>query len=106
MTDTTFAVPASDAAPRWPVRYLLFIAGLGGLLYGIDIGIIAGALPYLEATASHAWQLSSQQMGFVVAAVLLGSVLSSLFAGMIADLIGRAEPAIDTRDLAISRYTT
>ena len=36
MTDTTFAVPASDAAPRWPVRYLLFIAGLGGLLYGID----------------------------------------------------------------------
>lgn len=89
MTDTTFAVPASDATPRWPVRYLLFIAGLGGLLYGIDIGIIAGALPYLEATASHAWQLSSQQMGFVVAAVLLGSVFSSLFAGMIADLIGR-----------------
>lgn len=76
-------------APRWPVRYLLFIGGLGGLLYGIDIGIIAGALPYLEATASHAWQLSSQQLGFVVAAVLLGSVLSSLFAGMVADLIGR-----------------
>ena len=82
------AVPASTA-PRWPVRYLLFIGGLGGLLYGIDIGVIAGALPYLEATASHAWQLSSQQLGFVVAAVLLGSVLSSLFAGMIADLIGR-----------------
>jgi MFS family permease len=45
--------------------------------------------PILEATASHAWQLSSQQLGFVVAAVLLGSVLSSLFAGMVADLIGR-----------------
>lgn len=89
MTDSAHAVPATDAAPRWPVRYLLFIAGLGGLLYGIDIGIIAGALPYLEATASHAWQLSSQQLGFVVAAVLLGSVLSSLFAGMVADLIGR-----------------
>jgi MFS family permease len=89
MTDTAFAVPATEAAPRWPVRYLLFIAGLGGLLYGIDIGIIAGALPYLEATASHAWQLSSQQLGFVVAAVLLGSVLSSLFAGLVADLIGR-----------------
>ncbi|WP_343650034.1 MFS transporter [Stenotrophomonas sp.] len=76
-------------APRWPVRYLLFIGGLGGLLYGIDIGIIAGALPYLEATASQAWHLSSQQLGFVVAAVLLGSVLSSLFAGLVADLIGR-----------------
>ncbi|MEE7547866.1 sugar porter family MFS transporter, partial [Xanthomonas sp. Kuri4-1] len=82
------ALPAS-AEPRGPVRYLLCIGGLGGLLYGIDIGIIAGALPYLEATARQAWQLSSQQLGFVVAAVLLGSVLSSLFAGMLADLIGR-----------------
>jgi MFS family permease len=71
------------------MRYLLFIAGMGGLLYGIDIGIIAGALPYLEATASQSWHLSAQQMGLVVAAVLLGSVLSSLFAGALADAIGR-----------------
>ena len=74
---------------RWTMRYLLFIAGLGGLLYGIDVGIIAGALPYLESTASMAWKLSAQQLGFIVAAVLLGSVLSSLFAGALADLIGR-----------------
>ncbi|MTV36880.1 MFS transporter [Duganella radicis] len=69
--------------------FLLFIAGMGGLLYGIDVGIIAGALPYLESTASVAWHLSAQQLGFIVAAVLLGSVLSSLFAGALADLIGR-----------------
>jgi SP family myo-inositol transporter-like MFS transporter 13 len=31
-------------------RFLLFIAGMGGLLYGIDVGIIAGALLYLEKT--------------------------------------------------------
>jgi hypothetical protein len=29
---------------------------MGGLLYGIDVGIIAGALPYLESTASVAWR--------------------------------------------------
>ncbi|MCF7750255.1 sugar porter family MFS transporter [Bacillus subtilis subsp. subtilis] len=87
-TATAPAVPTTDA-PRWPIRYLLFIGGMGGLLYGIDIGIIAGALPYLEATATASWHLTSQQLGFVVAAVLLGSVLSSLFAGMVADLIGR-----------------
>jgi MFS family permease len=75
--------------PTWAMRYLLFIAGLGGLLYGIDVGIIAGALPYLESTASMAWKLSAQQLSFIVAAVLLGSVLSSLFAGALADLIGR-----------------
>ena len=70
-------------------RYQLFIAGMGGVLYGIDIGIISGALPYLESTAATAWKLSAQQLSFIVAAVLLGSVLSSLFAGALADAIGR-----------------
>ena len=45
-------------------------------------------LPYLESTAIHKWNLSAQQISFVVAAVLLGSVLSSLFAGMLSDLFG------------------
>lgn len=80
---------AKPQSTNWAMRYLLFIAGLGGLLYGIDVGIIAGALPYLESTASVAWKLSAQQLSFIVAAVLLGSVLSSLFAGALADLIGR-----------------
>src|SRR5512136_1032733 len=64
---------------------LLIVAGLGGLLYGVDVGIIAGALPYLEATSG----LSGNQLSFIVAAVLLGSVISTLFAGMLADLMGR-----------------
>lgn len=69
----------------WNLRYLLLIAGLGGLLYGIDVGIIAGALPYLEATAG----LTSGQLSIIVAAVLLGSVLSTAFAGVLADAMGR-----------------
>jgi MFS family permease len=66
-------------------RFLKFVAGLGGLLYGIDVGIIAGALPYLEATSG----LNAGQISFVVAAVLLGTVISTLFAGLLADSIGR-----------------
>ena len=66
-------------------RFLLLVAGLGGLLYGIDVGIIAGALPYLEATSG----LNAGQLSSVVAAVLLGSVISTLFAGALADCIGR-----------------
>ncbi|HEY2761472.1 MAG TPA: MFS transporter [Pirellulales bacterium] len=66
-------------------RYLLFVAGLGGLLYGVDVGIIAGALPYLEATS----KFDSAQLSFVVAAVLLGSVIAGLFAGILSDWIGR-----------------
>jgi SP family myo-inositol transporter-like MFS transporter 13 len=66
-------------------RFLLLVAGLGGLLYGVDVGIIAGALPYLEATSG----LNAGQLSIVVAAVLLGSVISTLFAGMLADWMGR-----------------
>ncbi|MGC2478739.1 MAG: MFS transporter, partial [Candidatus Sulfotelmatobacter sp.] len=66
-------------------RFLLLVAGLGGLLYGVDVGIIAGALPYLEATSG----LNAGQLSTVVAAVLLGSVISTLFAGLLADWMGR-----------------
>lgn len=86
-TSTLSTLPRHQTS--WTMRYMLFIAGMGGLLYGIDIGIIAGALPYLESTASLAWKLNAQQLGFIVAAVLLGSVCSSLFAGALADLAGR-----------------
>ena len=66
-------------------RFLLLVAGLGGLLYGVDVGIIAGALPYLEATSG----LNRNELSIVVAAVLLGSVISTLFAGLLADWMGR-----------------
>lgn len=79
----THSSPVS--APAGYNRFLLLVAGLGGLLYGIDVGIIAGALPYLEATSGY----TPAQLSTVVAAVLLGSVLSSLFAGMLADIFGR-----------------
>jgi MFS family permease len=65
--------------------FLLLVAGLGGLLYGIDVGIIGGALPYLEATSG----LTAAELSVIVAAVLLGSVFSTLFAGLLADWMGR-----------------
>ncbi|WP_446742089.1 MFS transporter [Silvibacterium acidisoli] len=65
--------------------FLLLVAGLGGLLYGVDVGIIGGALPYLEATSG----LTAGQLSVIVAAVLLGSVFSTLFAGLFADWMGR-----------------
>ena len=49
------------------------------------MGIIGGALPYLEATS----RLNAGQLSIIVAAVLLGSVISTLFAGLLADWMGR-----------------
>src|SRR5271168_2157471 len=81
----TGATIALDGKKTFYNRFLLLVAGLGGLLYGVDVGIIAGALPYLEATSG----LNAGQLSNVVAAVLLGSVISTLFAGLLADWMGR-----------------
>ncbi|WP_263359693.1 sugar porter family MFS transporter [Acidicapsa ligni] len=71
-------------------RFLLFIAGLGGLLYGIDVGIIAAALLYLNKTIN----LSIEQTSLLVAAVLGGGTVSSLVAGFFADWFGRKKMMI------------
>src|SRR5208283_540930 len=81
MTSTS---PLPPAQIRYN-RFLLLVAGLGGLLYGVDVGIIGGALPYLEATSGY----SAGKLSFIVAAVLIGTLISTLFAGLVADLIGR-----------------
>jgi MFS family permease len=84
---STVSAPADLASSRRKQYnlFLLCVAGLGGLLYGVDVGIIGGALPYLEAT-SH---FDATQLSTIVAAVLLGSVISTIFAGLLADWFGR-----------------
>lgn len=87
-TDSAKAeLPASVKRYAW---YLMFMAGLGGLLYGIDVGVIAAALPYIEKTSTY----TLGQLSSVVAAVLLGSVISSLFAGMLSEWLGRKKVII------------
>lgn len=84
MTETSRAAYEASSRSRYNVL-LLCVAGLGGLLYGVDVGIIGGALPYLQAT-SH---FDAGQLSTIVAAVLLGSVISTIFAGVLADWFGR-----------------
>jgi SP family myo-inositol transporter-like MFS transporter 13 len=43
-------MPTNTSNTVWYGRFLFFIAGMGGLLYGIDLGIIAAALLYLGKT--------------------------------------------------------
>ena len=78
-------VGSAEDGQRGYNALLLCVAGLGGLLYGVDVGIIGGALPYLEATSG----LDAAQLSVIVAAVLLGSVISTIFAGLMADWLGR-----------------
>ena len=85
------AVPAAVSADIRRYRtLLLIISGMGGALYGYDLGIIGAALLYLDKSIA----LSEQQTSLIVAAVLAGGTVSSLMAGVLADLFGRRTIAI------------
>jgi MFS family permease len=83
-------MPSNSSSIARYGRFLLFVSGLGGLLYGVDIGIIAAALLYLDKTIN----LSVQQTGYIVAAVLGGGMCSSLVGGVLADWLGRKKMMI------------
>jgi sugar porter (SP) family MFS transporter len=61
------------------------IAGLGGILYGYDMGVIAAALIFVRETFS----LSVRMEEVVVSVVLVGAMSGALAGGAIADRIGR-----------------
>jgi len=61
------------------------VAALGGLLFGFDTAVIAGATSALTETYS----LSAAALGLTVASALWGTVLGSLFAGPPSDRYGR-----------------
>ncbi len=61
------------------------IAGLGGLLFGYDTGVIAGALLFITPD----FHLTSFESGLVVGAVPIGAVLGAAFAGRLSDAYGR-----------------
>ena len=65
--------------------FLFAMAGLSGLLYGIDIGVIAAALPYLKAATAF----TDAQLSLIVGAVVMGAVVSALFAGALSERFGR-----------------
>ncbi|AVF33617.1 sugar porter family MFS transporter [Rahnella sikkimica] len=62
-----------------------FMAALAGLLFGLDMGVIAGALPFL----AQEFGLSSHQQEMVVSVMMLGAALGALCSGPLCTRIGR-----------------
>jgi sugar porter (SP) family MFS transporter len=69
-------------------RYLLsstLVAALGSFLFGFDTAVISGTTEALR----QVFGLTSSQLGFTVASALVGTILGSLLAGRLAELLGR-----------------
>ena len=78
-------------------KFLLIMAGLGGLLYGVDVGVIAAALPYIERTSTF----NQAEIGWIVGMALWGSLPSSLVAGLLAEWFGRKKMIVASALLSL-----
>jgi SP family arabinose:H+ symporter-like MFS transporter len=67
------------------VIFVTVIAAIGGLLFGFDTAIVAGATRYLK----DQFALNSLQEGWAVSVVLIGCMFGAGLAGSISDRIGR-----------------
>lgn len=61
------------------------VAALGGLLFGYDLGVTAGAIPFMK----EYWQLNAAQEGFVASFVIIGCMVGAMIAGVMSDWLGR-----------------
>jgi sugar porter (SP) family MFS transporter len=67
------------------VLYVSVVAALGGLLFGFDTAIIAGATRFLK----QRFALSSLGEGLAVSIVLIGCMAGAAIAGTVSDRLGR-----------------
>ena len=66
-------------------KLVYFFGALGGLLFGYDTGVIAGAILFINEDLG----LSPFTSGLVVSSLLVGAMIGAAFAGPIADATGR-----------------
>jgi SP family arabinose:H+ symporter-like MFS transporter len=73
--------------------YLVFsaaIAATGGLLFGFDMAVISGVLPFIK----QQFYLSAAEEGWFVSSALVGCILGVSFSGSLSDTIGRKKMMI------------
>ncbi len=76
-------------------RYLLTISlvtALGGLLFGFDISVISGTIPFIQ----EVFDLNETMKGWVVSSALIGCIIGASFSGRLGDKFGRKKVLLVT----------
>lgn len=62
-----------------------FVAAVGGLLFGYDTAVVAGAIGFIQ----QKYSLSAAMTGWVASCALVGCMVGAMFAGALSDKLGR-----------------
>lgn len=67
--------------------FIYFFGSFGGILFGYDIGVMTGALPFLQSD----WHLQNAATltGWITSAVMFGAIFGGAIAGQLSDKYGR-----------------
>ncbi|MEB6337389.1 sugar porter family MFS transporter [Serratia rhizosphaerae] len=65
--------------------FVCFLAALAGLLFGLDIGVIAGALPFI----TNEFQITAHQQEWVVSSMMFGAAVGAVGSGWLSYRLGR-----------------
>jgi SP family galactose:H+ symporter-like MFS transporter len=75
----------SDKKNNLYILAIALLVSVGGILYGYDIGVVSGALLFIQDTIP----LTDAQTGLIVGAVLGGGLVGTIVAGPLGDFLGR-----------------
>ncbi|RVT57212.1 sugar porter family MFS transporter [Niallia taxi] len=67
--------------------FIYFFGAFAGILFGYDIGVMTGALPFLQQD----WSLENNAgtIGWITSSVMLGAIFGGALAGQLSDRLGR-----------------
>jgi sugar porter (SP) family MFS transporter len=65
--------------------FICLIATMGGLMFGFDIAIISGAVPFIQPY--FGW--NELQLGWGVSSLLVGAIIGAFGSGVLSDIYGR-----------------
>ena len=82
-------VTSTGNAPEKKISsaFIYFFGSFGGILFGYDIGVMTGALPFLQ----NDWNLQGNAsiIGWITSAVMFGAIFGGALAGQLSDRLGR-----------------
>ncbi len=80
----------NNAGSNWYVYKATATAAVGGLLFGYDTAVVAGAIGFIQKK----YGLSSAMVGWAASCALIGCIAGAMFAGKLSDRIGRKKVLI------------